>query len=121
MAAATREEFTVSIPVDNANGAVRVELRQNGNKWWARATSQNIAASGISLGTVKLEKRQRQIISGVADAWSTAKSKTVISGSQVWTDENYDPPASTTNYTVEICASLTRTSGAITRSKFRTV
>ncbi len=114
----TDGDFTLELDTTTGNIRlnVRVELRHNSPRWWARATPYwrstdgTYGGGGNQLGTVKLQKRKRLVGSGSSgwESWSTMKSKSVtLSGGQVWTDDSYNPVNSDTTYDRQIRAAFT--------------
>lgn len=110
--ATTVAEFTANlIDAVGENAKMHVELRTDGTRYWARATPSGLSGvgAGAKLGVVRLEIRERDLSQSSAwGSWVTKKSKNVVAGDgQVWTDESYNPPNSTSTLKFQVCAGYT--------------
>ncbi len=112
--ASTVSEFTYDLQdVLGGSAKVRVELRTESGRYWARATPANLegVAGSFEIGTVKLQLRQRVQSGGVWlgwESWVTKKSNAVlVSEGQEWTDDTYNPPNSTSTVQQQVRAAFT--------------
>lgn len=96
--ASTKTQITfqgLTAPFENA--VLQIQVRRNGNRWWARAlwNDGNSGAGPVKLGTLRLRQR-----SSSSASWTTVKTKAVWNNGNTsfWTDDRYDPP---TGYQVQ--------------------
>lgn len=91
MAAETVKEITFQGLLGTfSNATLRIQLRRNGAKWWARALwdDGNAGAGRTKIGTLKL-----RVSDSAHETFYTKKTKVLYSDdTTIWTDETYDPP-----------------------------